>query len=333
VGGGAPVSVQSMTKTHTEDVDGTLAQIGRLAEAGCDIVRCAVPTEAAARALAEVVAASPLPVVADIHFSHRLALAALEAGVAKIRLNPGNLRRPELVRRVAAAARERGVPIRVGVNSGSLPPGEGALPERMVEGALGQCRLLEEAGFEDLVVSLKASDAATTVAAYRLAAARCDYPLHLGVTAAGPPAAAVVKSAVAIGTLLCEGIGDTVRVSVTGPPEDEVACGLAILEAAGLRQAGIEILSCPTCGRCRTDLRPVVEAVDRALAGRKGPVKVAVMGCEVNGPGEAREADVGLAAGKGGGWIFAAGRKLRKVAREDFVRELVKEVDRRSGEA
>jgi (E)-4-hydroxy-3-methylbut-2-enyl-diphosphate synthase len=325
------VSIQSMTKTPTEDVDATVAQINGLAASGCEIIRCAVPTEKSAEALRDIVRQSPIPVVADIHFNHKLALIALEGGCQGIRLNPGNLKKRESVETVAAAARERGVPIRVGVNSGSLPPGEGDIPTRMVEGALVQCRQLEDVGFHDIVVSLKASECATTIEANRLMAERTNYPLHIGVTAAGTLESALVKSSVALGTLLAEGIGDTMRVSITGGPEAEVVCARSILCSLGLRDAGIEIISCPTCGRCRADLRSVVEDVSQALDRHPGRMKVAVMGCEVNGPGEAREADVGLAVGKGGGWIFADGERLRKVCSEDFVSEVVAEVERRTG--
>jgi (E)-4-hydroxy-3-methylbut-2-enyl-diphosphate synthase len=328
-----------MTKTRTEDVKATVAQIRELAAAGCDLVRCAVPTEAAARALRDIVRRSPIPVIADIHFSHRLALLALDSGVHKIRLNPGNIRRKDSLRAVAAAAREHGVPIRVGANSGSAPEGGGDLATRMVEGVLAQCRLLEDAGFHDLVISLKASDAPTTIRAYRAAAERCEYPFHIGVTAAGPAGTSIVKSSVALGTLLAEGLGDTIRVSVTGSPVDEVQAAIRILHALELRERGVEVISCPTCGRCRVNLLPVVEAVSKALgealAGKVGArdLTVAVMGCEVNGPGEAREADVGLAVGPGGGWLFAGGEKIRKVREDEFVAAVVAEAGKRWNEA
>lgn len=336
IGGGAPVSVQSMAKTDTRDAATTAAQVAELARAGCDLVRLAVPDARAAAALREIRtrlrdAGVDVPLCADIHFDHRLALEALRQGVEKLRLNPGNIGGPDRVRAVAAAARERGVPIRVGVNAGSLEKDLlyrfGRTPEALVESALRHVSLLEEAGFSDIVISVKASDVPTTVAAYRLLAERVDYPLHLGVTEAGPGLPGTVKSAVGIGHLLALGIGDTVRVSLTGHPLAEVEVGLEILYALGLRRRRLELVSCPTCGRLEVDLQRVVREVQERLAGLKKPVKVAIMGCAVNGPGEAMEADVGLAAGRGVGMIFRRGRMVRKVREDEMVEALVEEVE------
>jgi (E)-4-hydroxy-3-methylbut-2-enyl-diphosphate synthase len=328
-----------MTTTHTEDVAATLAQIAELAQSGCEIVRCAVPTRKAAAALRRVAADSPLPVVADVHFDHRLALLAIEAGAHGVRVNPGNMRDRKGLRRVYREAAAAGVKVRIGVNSGSIRPREGLqvrtesaggdLAELMVAAALDYCRDAEEEGLRSIVLSLKASDAPTTIAAYRLAARRCDYPFHLGVTAAGPPHASLVRSAIGIGTLLAEGIGDTIRVSMTGPPHEEVRAGIAILEALGLREPrGPQLVSCPTCARCEIDLASLVEEVERRTRGLSAPVKIAVMGCVVNGPGEAAEADVGVAGGKGFGYLFRQGRKVRKVDASRLADALMEEVDR-----
>ncbi len=337
VGGSAPVSVQSMTKTDTADVEATLAQIEELVPIGCQIIRCAVPDRPATRALPRITAASPLPVVADIHFDHHLALAAVEAGAAGVRINPGNMRDRKGLREFYRAAAGAGIKVRIGVNSGSIRPRKGLevvareqerdLAELMVEEALACCRDAEEEGLDSLVLSLKASDVPTTVAAYRLAAGQCDYPLHLGVTAAGPPRASLVKSAVGIGTLLAEGIGDTIRVSMTGPPAEEVRAGIAILESLGLREPERpEVISCPTCARCEIDLPALVEEVEGRLEHLPGGVKVAVMGCVVNGPGEAAEADVGIAGGKRFGYLFRNGHKLRKVDASGLADAVVEEV-------
>lgn len=339
IGGTAPVSVQSMTKTDTCDVQATLGQIEELAGIGCQIIRCAVPDRPAARALPRITAASSLPVVADIHYEHRLALAAVEAGAAGVRINPGNMRDREGLREFYRAAAEAGIKVRIGVNSGSIRPRKGLevkegargqdLAELMVEETLAYCRDAEEEGLGSLVLSLKASDVPTTVAAYRLAADRCDYPFHVGVTAAGPPRDSLVKSAVGIGTLLAEGIGDTIRVSMTGPPAEEVRAGIAILESLELRRpTRPEIISCPTCARCQIDLPALVEEVARRLEHLPGGVKVAVMGCVVNGPGEAAEADVGIAGGKSFGFLFRNGRKLKKVDAPDLADAVVEEVTR-----
>ncbi|MFO8060208.1 MAG: flavodoxin-dependent (E)-4-hydroxy-3-methylbut-2-enyl-diphosphate synthase [Bacillota bacterium] len=327
IGGGAPITIQSMTNTDTRDAGATLEQIGRLAAAGADLVRVAVPDAGAVAVLRRICAGSEVPIIADIHFDHHLALGAIAAGAAKVRINPGNLEREEYVRAVAAAARAADVPIRVGVNAGSLPQRilrrTGVTPEGMVEAALEQVRTLEEAGFEDLVISLKASNVTATVRANELMSRRSNYPLHLGVTEAGTAPGGTVKSAVGIGYLLGRGIGDTVRVSLTGDPVEEVRAAAGILSAWGLRQLGPEIISCPTCGRCRVDLVRIVNEVGERLEGVRAPVRVAVMGCEVNGPGEAREADVGLACGRGMGLLMREGRVVKKVSEEDMVEELV----------
>jgi len=332
VGGGEPVSVQSMTTTYTRDVAATLAQIGRLADAGCQIVRVAVPAPPDAAALPDVVAGSPLPVVADIHFSTGLAIKALEAGVAKVRLNPGNMDDPDGLKRVLAMAGERGVPLRFGVNSGSVRTVHGArggpdLAALMVDVLLEWVRMAEKEGFRDSVLSAKASDAPTTILAYRRLAEATDLPLHLGITAAGLVDEARTRSGIVLGTLLAEGIGDTIRVSLTGDPVQEVVIGHEILAELGLAQRrGIRILSCPTCGRCRVDLVGLAAEVKRRTADIDTPLTVAVMGCIVNGPGEAREADIGIAATKGRGVLFRHGRPLCELAEEDLVDALVDEI-------
>ena len=333
VGGGAPVSVQSMTKTHTEDVDATVRQIHELEALGCDVIRVAVPTMAAARAIGEIKKQIRIPLVADIHFDHNLALEAIARGADCVRINPGNMRSRDDVAAVVRAAREAGISIRVGVNSGSIRPRDAEQPSDqpdlvalMVATVLDHCSFIESLGFGDLILSLKASDVPTTLAAYRAVAVRCDYPLHLGVTAAGPVGPATVKSAVGIGALLAEGIGDTIRVSLTGPPHDEVRLGHGILRALGFERSGVEIISCPTCGRCEIDLVRLVEEVRSRMPATDRPLTVAVMGCVVNGPGEAAEADVGIAGGKGFGFLFRAGRKVRKVPERELADALVQEV-------
>lgn len=340
IGGGAPVVVQSMTNTDTRDAEATLAQIRRLADEGCEVVRVAVPDNEAVGALAEIVRRAPLPVVADVHFDYRLALGAITAGAAKVRVNPGNIGGLDRVKAVARAARERGVPIRVGVNAGSLSPSVrarygGASPEALVESAAEEVGALEEVGFEDIVLSLKASDVVTTIESYRLAAERFPYPLHVGVTEAGPPGTGTVRSAVGIGTLLAEGIGDTVRVSLTGDPGTEVGIAYEILKALGLRERGPVIISCPTCGRCGIDLGAVVSAVQERVKGMTEPVRIAVMGCAVNGPGEAREADFGIAGGREEGLLFRRGEIVAKVPEDRLVEALLVELEewrqRRSG--
>ncbi|MGO0122687.1 flavodoxin-dependent (E)-4-hydroxy-3-methylbut-2-enyl-diphosphate synthase [Desulfothermobacter acidiphilus] len=328
IGGGAPVVVQSMAKTPTQDVERTVAQIRALEEAGCEVVRLAVPDQEAARALSRIRAQVNLPLVADIHFDHRLALAALEAGVEGLRLNPGNIGDRDKVEAVARRARQLQVPIRIGVNAGSLEPEllaryGGVTAEALVESACRHVRLLEAVDFDLIKISVKASDVPLTVAAYRLLSQRVDYPLHLGITEAGPGYRGLVKSAVGLGILLAEGIGDTIRVSLTADPCQEVAAAWEILKALKLRQRGIELISCPTCGRCEIDVIAIASEVERRLRKVTAPLKVAVMGCAVNGPGEAREADVGLAGGKGWGVIFCHGRPVKKVPAERLLEELL----------
>ncbi len=328
VGGGAAVSVQSMCCTDTRDAKSTLSQIARLHEAGCDIVRVAVPDEQAARALTEICEKSPLPVVADIHFDYRLALLSAEAGAAKIRINPGNIGGEDRVRAVASACRERGIPIRIGVNAGSLEKRllakyGGPTPEAMAASAADQAELLEKCGFSQICLSLKASDVPLTVAACALAAETFPYPLHLGVTEAGTRYNGLVNSAVGLGALLCRGVGDTIRVSLTADPVEEVRAGIAILRAAGLRRGGVRFVSCPTCGRTQVDLISLAKETERRLSGCKRDITVAVMGCVVNGPGEARQADYGIAGGRGEGVIFRRGEVVAKYPEERLVDELV----------
>jgi (E)-4-hydroxy-3-methylbut-2-enyl-diphosphate synthase len=334
VGGGAPVSVQSMTTTRTADVEGTLAQVYALAAAGADIVRCTCNEEAAAEGLAAIVPRSPVPIIADIHFHHEMALAALEAGVQGLRLNPGNLRKEAEIKQVAAEARDRGVPIRIGVNAGSLHPDlyakyGGATPEALVESARIELGFFEEVGFDDVKISVKASSVALMIAAYRLAADTFDHPLHLGVTEAGPPPAGLVKGTAGIGALLAEGIGDTIRYSLTADPVEEARAGRQLLEALGLRERkGLDLIACPSCGRAQVDVIAVAKAAQEALEQRHIPLQVAVMGCVVNGPGEARSADLGIAAGKGKGHLFIRGRIVRVVPESEMVDALVTEAER-----
>lgn len=331
VGGDAPVSVQSMTNTDTRDAAATIAQIRRLVQAGCEIVRVAVPDREAARALSEIKKNITIPLVADIHFDYRLALAAIEAGVDGLRINPGNIGGRDKVAEVVKAAGRKKIPIRIGVNAGSLEKdlaGDGEItPEAMVESALRHIAILEDLNFFDIKISLKASDVPLMINAYRLLAGKVDYPLHVGVTEAGTVLRGSIKSAVGIGILLWEGIGDTIRVSLTGDPVQEVRAAYEILRALGLRRRGVEIISCPTCGRTQIDLINIACAVEDRLAGLDMPLRVAVMGCVVNGPGEARHADVGIAGGKGEGLIFRKGRVIRKVPEALLVEELVKEID------
>ncbi len=333
VGGGAPVVVQSMTSTDTRDPEATGAQIELLARAGCELVRVAVPDREAARALAVITGHSPLPVIADIHFDARLAVAAVEAGAAGLRINPGNIGGERAVERVVDAARAHRVPIRVGANSGSLPrhlleTHGGPTPQALVEAALGHVRLLEERGFHDIKVSLKSSSVLDTIEAYRLFARRSRYPLHLGVTEAGGLVAGTVKSALGMGVLLLEGIGDTIRVSLTAHPVREVEVAWHLLRACGLRRRGVEIISCPTCGRTEIELIPLLEAAERELALVQTPMTVAIMGCVVNGPGEASHAEVGVAGGRGQGVVFARGRIIRKVKESQLLEALMTEVRR-----
>jgi (E)-4-hydroxy-3-methylbut-2-enyl-diphosphate synthase len=331
VGGGAPIVVQAMTKTDTRDVRATLAQIRRLKRAGAEIVRLAVPDRDAAAALREIRRRAGVPLIADIHFDHRLALAALDAGVDGLRLNPGNIGSPEKVREVVRAAGERAVPIRIGVNSGSLEKdilarAGGATAPAMVESAMRHVRLLEDLDFRLIKISLKASDIPRTLEAYRLLAGLVDYPFHAGITEAGRLLVGSVKSSAGLALLLAEGLADTVRVSLTAPPEKEVFVAWQILQAMGLRQRGAAFVSCPTCGRCEVDLMSVAARVEKAVLGLNVPLTVAVMGCTVNGPGEAKEADIGLACGKGGGVIFKKGKVLRKVPASRMASDLIAEI-------
>ncbi|MCQ2361832.1 MAG: flavodoxin-dependent (E)-4-hydroxy-3-methylbut-2-enyl-diphosphate synthase [Acidaminococcaceae bacterium] len=333
VGGGAPIAVQSMTNTPTQDAEKTLVQIGRLAAAGCDIVRCAVPDEEAVQGLQKICEKSPLPVIADIHFDYRLALGALAAGVAGLRLNPGNITEQEKVAAVVEKAKENNIPIRIGVNGGSLPKDLLAkyghpTPEALVEAAWQHIHILEKMDYRNIKVSLKAHDVPLTLAAYRLLAKQCDYPLHVGITEAGTVHSGIIKSAVGIGALLAEGIGDTIRVSLTGDPVEEVLVGREILKALGLRAYGPTLISCPTCGRTQINLEKMALAVEDYLKKVTVPISVAVMGCVVNGPGEAREADVGIAGGKGEGLLFRKGEIIKKVPEDRLLAELFAEIDK-----
>ncbi|MBP3812494.1 MAG: flavodoxin-dependent (E)-4-hydroxy-3-methylbut-2-enyl-diphosphate synthase [Acidaminococcaceae bacterium] len=333
VGDNKPIAVQSMTNTKTQDVNATLRQIRLLAEAGCDIIRCAVPDMDAAFALKEIVKGSPIPVIADIHFDYRLALQAIDSGVHGLRLNPGNIGGTEKVKAVVEAARGRNIPIRIGVNAGSLPKDllekyGHPTPEALVEAAWRHIRILEEMDYRNIKISLKCHDVPLTLAAYRLLASQCDYPLHVGITEAGTAKSGIIKSAVGIGALLAEGIGDTIRVSLTGDPLNEVKVGFEILKSLGLRTYGPTLISCPTCGRTSIDLEKLANTVEQRLAGIRDPISVAVMGCIVNGPGEAREADVGIAGGKGEGLVFRKGQVIKKVPEDCLVNELFKEIDK-----
>ena len=330
VGGSAPVVVQSMTKTDTRDVKATVRQVNRLAEVGCEIVRVAVPDAQAARALIDIKKQAKVPLVADIHFDYRLALSALEAGVDGLRLNPGNIGEPDKVKKIALAAKERGVPIRIGLNAGSLPATKKSnlgIADRMVAAALEQIRLLEGLDFDLIKVSLKAFDVPTTIAAYRSIAEKMPYPLHIGVTEAGTPRTGVIRSSVGIGTLLWLGLGDTIRVSLTAPPAEEVFAAYEILKSLDLRQRGPVLVSCPTCGRAEVDVVKLAQAVEKRLQKIHKSIKVAVMGCVVNGPGEAKDADVGIACGKGKGVIFRKGKKVSTIEERDFLTALMKEVE------
>ena len=334
IGGGAPIVVQSMTNTDTRDVEATLGQIKRLHDAGCEIVRVAVPDETAARALRAIHDASPIPVIADIHFDYRLALIALEAGLEGLRINPGNIGERKNVEMVVDAAKAQGAVIRVGVNSGSvekrlLEQYGGPTPQAMVESALGHVRILEEHGFYDTKISIKSSSVLNTSECYRLLSQRCDYPLHLGVTEAGGVLRGAIKSSVGMGVLLSEGIGDTLRVSLTAAPEEEMTVAWELLRALGLRQRGPEIISCPTCGRTEIDLIGLAQEVERRLRTENAPIKVAVMGCVVNGPGEAREADLGMAGGRDKGIIFRKGEVIRSVrGQETLLAAFMEELDK-----
>ena len=333
IGGGAPVSIQSMLNTKTTDVEGSLQQLHRLKNAGCEVARLAVPNMEAARSFAEICRESPLPLVADIHFDYKLAIAAAEGGASKIRINPGNIGGEDRVKAVVEVCRDRHIPIRIGVNGGSL---EKPLLEKyghptaeaLVESAFSHLELLEKYGFYDSCVSMKSSHVPTMVAAARLFRSRCDYPLHIGVTETGPVKQGLVKSAMGIGVLLLDGIGDTIRVSLTDDPVEEVYAARDILKAAGVRADGVNIISCPTCGRTRIDLIGLVNRVDEALKDCKKPITVAVMGCVVNGPGEAREADIGIAGGDGWGMIFEKGEQVEKLPYDELLPALLKRIEK-----
>ena len=331
IGDGAPVVVQSMTSTPTQDVAATVKQIDRLTAAGCELVRLAVPDMKAASALREIKAQVSLPIIADIHFDYRLALAAIENGADGLRLNPGNIGGRKKIQEIVAAARYQAIPIRIGVNSGSLNKAilrkyGHPTPDAMVESAMSHVRILEDLDFHLIKVSLKSSDVLQMISAYRLMSEKVDYPLHLGVTEAGSLISGTVKNSLGIGLLLSEGIGDTIRVSLTHDPVDEVKIAYKILKALGLRQRGVEIISCPTCGRCQIDLFTLVEKIENALNQITTPLNVAIMGCVVNGPGEAKEADIGIAGGQGQGTLFRKGRLIRKVPESDLARVLIEEV-------
>ncbi len=333
LGGGAPVTIQSMCNTKTEDAAATAAQIWALEDAGCEIVRVTVPTMEAARAISAIKERISIPLVADIHFDHRLAVEAAVRGADKIRINPGNIGGEENVKAVVDACRARRIPIRIGVNGGSL---EKALlakygkvtPEALVESAMGHIRLLEKFDFTDICVSVKSSDVPLNMAAYRLLHERVDYPLHLGVTEAGTPSMGLIKSAIGIGGLLCEGIGDTIRVSLTADPVEEVYAARRILQACGIRRSGVNLVSCPTCGRTGYNMIPIAEELEKRLAGCSKKITVAVMGCVVNGPGEASAADIGIAGGEGEGLIFRKGKVLYKVPQEKLVDALLEEIEK-----
>ncbi|WP_017584982.1 flavodoxin-dependent (E)-4-hydroxy-3-methylbut-2-enyl-diphosphate synthase [Nocardiopsis ganjiahuensis] len=334
VGGDAPVSVQSMTTTRTSDINATLQQIAELTASGCQIVRVAVPTNDDADALPVIAKKSQIPVIADIHFQPKYVFQAIDAGCAAVRVNPGNIKKfDDKVAEIAKAANEAGTPIRIGVNAGSLDKrllakyGK-ATPEALVESALWECSLFEEHGFRDIKISVKHNDPVVMVNAYRLLSESCDYPLHLGVTEAGPAFQGTIKSAVAFGALLSEGIGDTIRVSLSAPPAEEVKVGAQILESLGLRERGLEIVSCPSCGRAQVDVYTLAEEVTAGLEGLEVPLRVAVMGCVVNGPGEAREADLGVASGNGKGQIFVKGEVIKTVPESKIVETLIEEAMR-----
>lgn len=332
IGGGAPVSVQSMTTTDTRNVSATVEQIEALQAAGCEIVRVAVVDEAAAKAISDIKKAIKIPLVADIHFDYRLAIKSIECGADKIRINPGNIGSRERVKEVVLSAKAAGIPIRVGVNSGSvskemLEKHGGITPEALVESASSHIEILEDLGFENTVISIKASNVPLMIDACRLFSQRFDYPMHLGVTEAGTVNSGIIKSSVGIGSLLAEGIGDTIRVSLTGDPVNEIKAAREILKSLGLSNAGPEVVSCPTCGRCGINLADIADKVEQALSNVDKNIKIAIMGCAVNGPGEARDADIGIAGGKGEALIFRKGEIIRKVPENRIVEELLKEID------
>jgi len=331
IGGNAPIVVQSMTKTDTRDIMSTIAQIRELEECGCELVRVAVPDTEAAQAIKAIKKGTTLPIIADVHFDFRLALTALEAGADGLRLNPGNIGGPKKVSTIARAAKERGVPIRIGVNAGSLPKAENpnlSPAQQMVEVALKQIRLLESLDFDLIKVSLKAFDVPTTIEAYKDIAPKIPYPLHIGITEAGTPRTGIIRSTVGISTLLYLGIGDTIRVSLTAHPREEVIAGYEILKSLDLRQHGPVLVSCPSCGRAEVDIVRLAEEVEKELLSINKPIKVGVMGCVVNGPGEAKDADIGIACGKGKAILFKKGKKVRTIQEKDFVVALMAEVEK-----
>lgn len=333
IGGDSKIAVQSMTNTDTRDIEATVNQILRLEKAGCDIVRCAVPDMEAAEAIKEIVKRVNIPVVADIHFDYRLAIKAMENGISKLRINPGNIGSRDRVEKVVEIAKEKNIPIRIGVNAGSLEKGilekyGRPCPEALVESALEHVRILESLDFHDIVISIKSSNVNEMIESYRLMSSKVDYPLHLGVTEAGTIFQATVKSSVGIGSVLSEGIGDTLRVSITGDVEEEVKVGREILKSLGYIDDGIKFVSCPTCGRTEINLIDIANEVEEKLSSVNKNIKVAVMGCVVNGPGEAKEADIGIAGGKGCGIIFKKGQIIKKVKEEELVSELMKEIDK-----
>lgn len=333
IGGGNPILIQSMTNTKTEDVEATVRQILELEAAGCDIIRCAVPTMEAAQALKEIKKQIHIPLVADIHFDYRLAIAAMENGADKIRINPGNIGSTDRIQAVVDVAKERNIPIRVGVNSGSLEKElvekyGGVTPQGLVESALKHVKILEKYDFHDIVVSIKASDVPFSLEAYRILSESIPYPIHVGITEAGTVYIGTIKSAVGIGAILAMGIGDTIRVSLTGDPVEEVRAAKEILKCLGLRKFGIELISCPTCGRTQIDLISIANEVEKRCASIKKDIKVAVMGCVVNGPGEAKEADIGIAGGNGVGILFKKGELIRKVDESQLVDALMEEIDK-----
>ncbi|MCD3194349.1 flavodoxin-dependent (E)-4-hydroxy-3-methylbut-2-enyl-diphosphate synthase [Clostridium botulinum C] len=333
IGGDSPITVQSMNNTDTRDIKATIKQINDLQHAGCDITRCAVLDMNAAEALKEITCAVNIPVVADIHFDYKLALKSIENGISALRINPGNIGNIEKVRAVAKAAQERNIPIRIGVNSGSLEKEllekyNGVCPEALVESALKHVRILEDINFDDIVISLKSSNVNQMIESYRIISQKVNYPLHIGVTESGTIWRGTIKSSVGIGTLISEGIGDTIRVSLTGDPIEEIKVGKEILKATGHIKEGIEFVSCPTCGRTQIDLIKLANEVEEKLSNINKNIKIAIMGCIVNGPGEAKEADLGIAGGNGEGLIFKKGKILRKVKEENLIYELVKEVEK-----
>jgi (E)-4-hydroxy-3-methylbut-2-enyl-diphosphate synthase len=331
VGGNAPIVVQSMAKTDTRDAKATIRQIKQLEKCGCQLVRVAVPDREAAEALPAIKKAIHIPLVADIHFDHRLAIAAIDAGVDGLRLNPGNIRDPQHIKKVVLAAREHDIPIRIGVNAGSLPPTSDTTKstvERMVEASMSEIDLLESLDFGLIKVSLKAFDVPDTIEANRLIAKRMPYPIHLGITESGTPRRGSIRSAVGIGIMLWEGIGDTIRVSLTGDPREEISAGYEILKSLGLSQRGPTLISCPTCGRTEIDVVALANAVEKYLTKIEKPIKIAVMGCVVNGPGEAKNADMGIACGKGKGIIFSKGKQVRTVNESEFLAALMAEIEK-----